>query len=275
MERRNFLHNLGALGVGVMLPASMRNGLRVGVVGVGGAGGNVLCDISKSIPNLCRSIAINTHAESLHRRNADRKILLSDIPNEPIRSDAFRRQFTQRSARSAISEITESVAGLDIVLLVAGMGGVTGTAISPIVAQVLCEQNIFTLGFPILPFDFEGKRRNEIARYGASELDRHVHSLFPIFNDTFAKAASESTTMSDIFNQVSLSIFRHYQSLLIFKAEIGRTDGLAEFLDNNQISYVRKGPRVFRVSINDQLLTQKQNAIIQLAKVIDQSLDDE
>jgi hypothetical protein len=64
-------------------------------------------------------------------------------------------------------------------------------------------------------------------------------------------------------------------SLLIVNAEIGRTDELAELLDNNQISYARNGPRVFRLSINDQLLTQKQNAVIQLAKMIDRSLGEE
>lgn len=213
MERRNFLHNLGALGIGVMLPTSMRNGLRVGVVGVGGAGGNVLCDLARSIPNLCRSLAINTHAGSLFRSNADRKIFLSDIPSEPIKSNAFRRQYVQSSARSAISEISEAVAGLDMVLLVAGMGGVAGTEISPIVAQVLRKQNIFTLGFPMLPFDFEGKRRNEIARYGAAELGRHVHSLFPISNDAFAKVVGDSATMDDVFNLATLSILRHYQSV--------------------------------------------------------------
>jgi cell division protein FtsZ len=214
MERRNFLHNLGALGVGVMLPASVRNRLRVGVVGVGGAGGNVISYLTERISSPCRSLAINTHAGALHRSNADRKILVCDIPDEPIRSNDPRRLVrlaVRYFARTEISEISEAVAGLDMVLLVAGMGGLAGTEISPIVAQVLREQNIFTLGFPILPFDFEGQTRNKIALQGAAELGQHVHCLFPIFNDTFAKAAGESATMDDVFSQASLAILQHYQ----------------------------------------------------------------
>jgi len=167
--------------------------------------------LAERLPNLGRTIAINTHAGALHRGNADRKILVGDIQDEPISTNAARRLVVRRSARSAIPGITEAVAGLDMVLLVAGMGGVAGTEISPIVAQVLREQNIFTVGFPILPFDFEGQRRCDIARLGAAELGRHVHSLYPIFNETFAQAAGDSATMDDVFNQISISILQHYQ----------------------------------------------------------------
>jgi cell division protein FtsZ len=214
MDRRHFLHNLRALGVGAMLSASTRLGPRVGVVAVGGAGGNVLSYLAERLPNLSRTIAINTHAGALHRCNADQKILVGDIQDQPISTNAARRRIVRRSARSTIPGITDAVAGLDIVLLVAGMGGVAGTEISPIVAQVLREQNIFTLGFPILPFDFEGQRRCDIARLGAAELGRHVHSLSPIFNESFAQAAGDSATMDDVFNQVSMSILQHYQGVI-------------------------------------------------------------
>lgn len=169
----------------------------------------MLSYLAEGIPNLSRTIAINTDADSLHRCNAGRKILVGDIQDEPTSTNAARRLVVRRTARSAISEISEAVASLDMVLLVAGMGGVAGTEISPIVAQVMHEQNIFTLGFPILPFDFEGQRRNEIARQGAAELGRHVHSLYPIFNESFAQAAGENVTMDDIFSQASLSILQH------------------------------------------------------------------
>ena len=173
----------------------------------------MLSYLAESIPNLSRTIAINTDADSLHRCNAGRKILVGDIQDEPISTNAARRLVVRRSARSAISEISEAVASLDMVLLVAGMGGVAGTEISPIVARVLHEQNIFTVGFPIMPFDFEGQSRGDIARHGAAELGRQVHSLLPIFNETFAQAAGENATMNDVFNQASLSILQHCQAL--------------------------------------------------------------
>lgn len=64
-------------------------------------------------------------------------------------------------------------------------------------------------------------------------------------------------------------------SLLRFNAQNGRADEIAALLDENQIPYTRKGPRGFRLSINDQLLSQKQNAFIQFAKFIGESSDED
>lgn len=213
MDRRQLLQAINTFGLGAVLPTSVRNELRAGVVAVGGAGGKVLRHITGKLPDNCRTVAINTDVSAWHRIKVDRKIRVGDIPDRPVRSDAARRLVVRRFARAAIPRITEAVAGLDMVLLVAGMGGVAGTVMSPVVARVLREQNIFTLGLPILPFEWEGQRRGDIARYGASELGRHVHSLIPISNEALALAEGENATIQDVFNQASLAVLRHYQSV--------------------------------------------------------------
>lgn len=64
-------------------------------------------------------------------------------------------------------------------------------------------------------------------------------------------------------------------SLLRFRAQLGKADEITAVLDGNQISYTRKGPRGFRLTINDQLLSQKQGALTQIANFIGQSSDEE
>lgn len=245
MDRRHFIHVVNTLAFGSVLPASaettgaarglvertnsiglkegIRNGLRVGLVGVGGIGSHLLRDIAEKLPDKCRTVAINTHANSLLHLDADRKIRICDIEDEPVQSNFARRVVVRRFSRAAIPEIADAVAGLDMVLLVAGMGGVAGTVISPIVAQVLREQGIFTLGLPILPFDWEGQRRNKIARYGVRELGLHVNSLLPISNDAFVQVADESATFDDIMNQIALGIVQLCRSMTHMVAVNGQT----------------------------------------------------
>ncbi len=210
MDRRHFFNYISAFGIDTSLPALGHHELRVGVVGIGGAGANVLRYLREQLPNLNRTVAINSDACSLRRQSVDQKIQVKDIPDEPSGPDFERLIVVRENAWSVANEIAGSVAGLDMVFLVAGMGGLAGTVISPIVGQILREQNIFTLGFPILPFEFEGQRRCDIARHGAAEFGRHVDSLIPIHNDTFAQAAGESAMMDDVFNQISLSVLQHY-----------------------------------------------------------------
>lgn len=64
-------------------------------------------------------------------------------------------------------------------------------------------------------------------------------------------------------------------SLLRFRAQMGQEDELAALLEENQISYTQKGPRSFRITINDQLLNQKKQALVQIAPFIGKSLDEE
>lgn len=64
-------------------------------------------------------------------------------------------------------------------------------------------------------------------------------------------------------------------SLLGFKAQDGRADEIAGLLDANQIPYARKGPRGFKLTVNDQLLTQKRDALIGIAKYIGESTVEE
>lgn len=211
MDRRHFLHAVNVFGVGTVMPTLPCSEYRVGIVAVGGAGGNVLNDLAGCLPRRCRTVAINTQSSSFHRLIADRRISIDGTPSQFVMSDDSRRLTVQRRAQSAVGEIADAVNGLNLVALVAGMGGVAGTEISPIAAQVLRHQNICTVGIPIMPFHFEGERRSDIAREGAAKLGRHVHSLIPISNETFAQAAGENASMADVFNQVSLAVLKHYQ----------------------------------------------------------------
>lgn len=67
MDRRQLLQAASTFGFGAVLPASAPNELQVGIVGIGGAGGNVLHFIAEKLPDSCRTVAIDTHADSLRR----------------------------------------------------------------------------------------------------------------------------------------------------------------------------------------------------------------
>lgn len=210
MDRRHFLQTVNAFGVGAFMPASAQNEHRVGIVAIGGAGGNVLNDLAECLPQQCRTIAINTDVSALNRLSAVRKIKIDCIFGPSVGSDAGRRLAVRRQAQCATDEITEAVSGLDAVLLVAGMGGVAGTEIAPVVAHVLRQKHIVIHGVPIMPFAFESEMRNAVARDGARALGRHVQLLLPIYNDAFAHADAEEATLREVLLEASLTVLQLY-----------------------------------------------------------------
>lgn len=224
MHRRQFLQTLNAVGASVILPASAfydegasvitptttqpliasANAVKVdggasdtpkvGIVAVGGLGCDMLNELAGRLPYLSRTIAIDTDVTSLLRVKANLKILADDGKFLPLDPYAARRL-----AQSSIHEIADAVAGLDMVLLVAGMGGATCTGIAPIVAQMLREQNILTLAFVTSPFDFGSQQRKQNAQTGIRELRLHVDALLPF--STYAHA--QETGQNDLFPSVS------------------------------------------------------------------------
>ena len=70
-----------------------------------------------------------------------------------------------------------------MVFITAGMGGGTGTGAAPVIAKMSKELDILTVGIVTMPFQFEGKMRNEQAQRGIEKLRSHVDSLVVINNN--------------------------------------------------------------------------------------------
>jgi len=89
--------------------------------------------------------------------------------------------------QSAVESYEEIKRMLDtntkMIFITAGMGGGTGTGAAPIIAKMARELDILTVGIVTIPFQFEGKMRNEQAQLGVEKLRAHVDSLVVINNN--------------------------------------------------------------------------------------------
>ena len=181
MDRRQILHTTGSENV---LPSRKIETAwttpKIGIVAVGGMGSACMPRVGhkiQNLPYLDRTIAIETSRRELSTLSADHKILLGDgmTPFNP--NDADRLTYLARP------EMADALDGLDMVLLVAGMGGNTGIEIARIVARNLRQKGIFTLSFAVMPFDGEGLQRQQNAKAGVQELQLQSNALIPVFNN--------------------------------------------------------------------------------------------
>ena len=90
-------------------------------------------------------------------------------------------------------------AGADVVLLVAGFGGVAGTCLSPILAAAARESGAFVVCFVILPFDCEGSLRGEVARAGLKRLIEVADLVICLPNQKALALIDETTSLLDTF----------------------------------------------------------------------------
>ena len=143
---------------------------RIAVVAVGGAG----CRIASALyERACRAdiIAINTDREALQQTSADRRIYICKAVTQGLgtRGDAA---LGKKCAQIHEDEIMAAVRGYDYALIVAGMGGGTGTGAAPVIAELCDRVGVDASAIAIMPFSFESDRA-----FKAAEGYRKLHSI--------------------------------------------------------------------------------------------------
>ena len=178
---------------------------KIAVVGVGGAGCNVITSIHDCGINV-RTIAINTDKSALHEgTRADQKIY---ICREVLKGEGAKGDATLGKTCADIhkDEIRDAVAGYSLVFVIGGLGGGTGTGAMPVVIEAAQSQNIKTFAVAIQPFAFEG--RSEVAKTGYQHIRGVCENSALVSNDV-AMELMPDLTMNQMFRVVNMSILRY------------------------------------------------------------------
>ena len=181
-----------------ILETGPENVVTLKVVGIGGAGGNVVNRMVGSGTTGVEFIAVNTDRQALSMSTADQKIQIGEklTHGQGAGSDPT---VGGKAAEESRNEIAKALEGTDMVFITAGMGGGTGTGAGPVIADIAREAGILTVGVVTKPFGFEGKKRMTQAMDGIDELLGKVDSLLVIPNDRLKYATDQKVTFANAF----------------------------------------------------------------------------
>lgn len=178
--------------------------VKISIIGVGGGGGNAVNLMKDSNLDGVRYIAINTDAQDLFSKSkAEIK-----IPIGTHLGAGGNPEYARDLANNMRNEIKRELQGQDMIFITAGMGGGTGTGVSPIVAEISKELGILTVAIVTKPFRFEGPRRRKNAEFGLEELKKHVDTLIVIPNDKLSDFKIETSNVKDIFTAPNEILYR-------------------------------------------------------------------
>lgn len=163
------------------LPKNQSNVIKV--IGVGGGGSNAINFMYKQGIKGVDFIICNTDAQALENSPVPNKVQLGANLTEGLGAGA-NPEVGEKAALESTQDLKELLANQTKMLFItAGMGGGTGTGAAPIIAKMAKELNILTVGIVTMPFQFEGRLRNEQAQRGLEKLRAHVDSLVVINNN--------------------------------------------------------------------------------------------
>ena len=200
------------------LPKNKSNVIKV--IGVGGGGSNAINYMhSKGIKGV-DFVVCNTDSQALENSRVENKIQLGISLTEGLGAGA-NPEIGEKAAVESFDDLKKMLeTNTKMVFITAGMGGGTGTGAAPVISKLAKEMDILTVGIVTMPFQFEGKIREEQAKKGIDKLKNEVDALIVInnnklrdiygnlgFKEGFAKADEVLATASKGIAEV---ITHHY-----------------------------------------------------------------
>jgi cell division protein FtsZ len=173
-------------------------GTVIKVLGVGGAGANAIDRLKMDNLAHVGLAVLNTDAQALAGSPVSEKLLLGAAVTRGVGAGGD-PELGRLAAESDREKIAALVRGVDLVFLVAGMGGGTGSGAAPVVSETARQAGALVVAFVTLPFSFEGGRRQKQAEEGLQELRRCCDAVIPLPNDVLIQESAEGTGVLDAF----------------------------------------------------------------------------
>ena len=168
--------------------------ITIKVVGVGGGGNNIVRCVREKYDLDITLVGINSdlrQLNTLHKQGVTVLPVGEKLTNG--RGTGGRVEIAEQAAREEERAIRAMLAGSDLVIIAATMGGGFGTGAAPIVAEIVQDMGILSIGVVTTPFHFEMPRKMQTAQAGIARMQGHTDAFITIRNDNLLKIAPGRT----------------------------------------------------------------------------------
>ena len=210
--------------------------VKIKVIGVGGAGNNVINRMIDSGVSGVDFVVINTDKQDLNKSRCKNQVQIGEKLTGGMGAGS-KPEIGQMSAEESRAQIAKVLEDTDMVFITAGMGGGTGTGAAPIVADLAHEAGILTVGVVTKPFKFEGANRMRQAEAGIAALNGKLDSLIIIPNDRLKYVTDQKITFANAFG-IADDVLK--QAVTSISELVGYSENVIINLDFADVSAVMK-----------------------------------
>jgi cell division protein FtsZ len=194
------------------IPATVHKA-KIKIIGIGGGGGSIVKEISSRLSRVDFVVA-NTDLGAL-----------KDTPNK-VKTLAFGQKLTDgygtgmdpnlgaEAAQQDKEKIQGAMKDCDICILIASLGGGTGSGATPVFARLAKEVGCLTYGIFTLPFEFEGGKKMEMARDALEKTQSHINALTVLPNEGIFQMVGKDTPLSDALSVINKELADSLEGLI-------------------------------------------------------------
>ncbi|MBQ7024095.1 MAG: hypothetical protein IJN29_10960 [Akkermansia sp.] len=208
----------------------------IAIVGIGGAGAHILQCFAGSSANNVRLYTLSPdEREGLGISSNVEFVQLGGGRHHGMSTggDPAVGALAAQEGREQMAAILD---GVRLLVMVAGMGGGTGSGVAPVLAQMARDAGLFLVSVVVMPFFFEGKRRRAQAEASLEEVARLSDIVFCFENDYMEEIYSDRPSIRVVFEEVDRILARATAAVPMLASSPGfinlGLDDLATVLEN-------------------------------------------
>jgi cell division protein FtsZ len=185
---------------------------KVRVIGVGGAGSNILDRAMLDGIDRVELATANTDVQSLTGAVTNLKIQLGRHLTRGLGSGGD-PELGLAAAEESSDEIQAAIAGNDIVFVCAGLGGGTGSGAAPYIAKLAKDAGALVLVLVAMPFTFEGRRRCAQAAASLQLVREYSDAVICFENDRMAELTLPRMGIHEAFAAADVTISQSIRAM--------------------------------------------------------------
>ncbi len=174
------------------------NHTRIKIIGVGGAGTNAVDRLKLDNLDSVNLAVVNTDGQSIAMSPISEKLLLGRGVTRGL-STGGEADVGRKAAEEDRALLGKMVEGVDLLFILAGLGGGTGSGAAPVMAEVAGKAGALVIAFVTMPFSREGARRNKQAEDALVALRKNCHAVISLPNDVLLQQIDEDATLMEAF----------------------------------------------------------------------------
>jgi cell division protein FtsZ len=186
---------------------------KIKVVGVGEGGCSIISGIASQISK-ATFLAANTNKQAL--KAVGKNVARFQFGENLTRGlgTGMNPEIGEQAALLERDKIRRIFDGQDLCVIVACLGGGTGSGAASVFARVAKSAGCLTYGIFTLPFNFEGEKKNQIAKEALEKLKPRLHAFSVIPNERIFQIISKETPLKKALSAINERLAQSLEGLI-------------------------------------------------------------
>jgi cell division protein FtsZ len=171
---------------------------KIEVWGVGNWGANILKMLDPELNRRVKTVVVNSDLQSLICSSGHHKLQIGKKLTRG-RGTGGESKTGERAFQESENLIRKTLGETEILLLITGLGGGLGSAVTPALCRLADEMRILTLVLATRPFEFEGKKKSSVFNKSLEQIRKSDACLVWFNLDRLLGRLDENTPWQKAF----------------------------------------------------------------------------